>query len=66
MDKTARIWLLDIPALQQLLRGATTDCLTFEQRRDYLLESEPDARRGYEDCEHSHGRTPYFDAAKQP
>jgi hypothetical protein len=63
-EKTARVWLFrDIPALQQALRDATTDCLTPEQRQIYLLESDADARAAYEACERSHGRTPFFGIA---
>jgi hypothetical protein len=43
-DKTARIWLVTIPDLRQALLAATSYCLTPEQRRTYLGETEPDAR----------------------
>lgn len=59
-------WLTTIPDLQQALRNATTYCLTPEQRRTYLLESEPDARNAYEACERSYGRTPFFVDAPAP
>ena len=36
-----------MPALQPLLRAATTDCLSFEMRRTYLDESDTDARARY-------------------
>jgi WD40 repeat protein len=64
-DGTARIWLCSIPALQQALRDATTDCLTPHERCTYLLETEPEARRAYEACERSHNRTP-ASATAQP
>jgi WD40 repeat protein len=57
-DKAARIWPVTIPALQQALRNASTDCLTPDQRQTYLLETEPEARAAHEACERSHHRTP--------
>ena len=57
---TARVWHLAVPALQQALRDATLDCLTPDQRQTYLTEGEPEARKGHEACERSHGRTPFF------
>jgi WD40 repeat protein len=66
-DETARVWSIPAPALQPHLRAATTDCLSFEMRRTYLDESDTDARAGYEDCERSHGRIPFYpDAAIRP
>jgi hypothetical protein len=65
-DKTARIWPLSIPALQQSLRSATTECLSPEQRRTYLDEREADARKEYEACERSAGRTPVSPDAMEP
>lgn len=55
-DGTARIWRVTWPALLDYLRGATTECLTAEQRSRYLNESDPDALFGYQECERSHGR----------
>jgi hypothetical protein len=60
------VWLLELPALQQALRAATTDCLTVEQRQLYLTDSDADARSGYEACERSHGRTPFFGMTAPP
>jgi hypothetical protein len=62
-----RIGLLDIhiPALQQALRDATTDCLTPDQRQTYLTETDVEARAGYEACERNHGRTPFFGAKQR-
>lgn len=59
-DMTARIWLLTVPTLREALRDATTACLTPEQRHNYLIESEADARKTYEACEHAHGRSPFY------
>jgi hypothetical protein len=65
-DKTARIWPIAIPSLQQALRAATTDCLSLDQRQIYLNESEADARKAYEACERSYGRKPFYPDAKEP
>jgi len=46
-DGAVRMWLIDIPLLQQALRNATTDCLTPAQRETYLLETPSDARTRY-------------------
>ena len=47
---------LEWPALVENLRKRTDACLTAEQRRRYLLESEEDSRAGFEQCERSNGR----------
>jgi WD40 repeat protein len=66
VDKTVRFWHVTLPDLQQALREANVDCLSPPQRQTYLTESEADARRAYEACERSHGRTPFFDDATPP
>jgi len=59
MDRTARVWLVTKPALQHALTAAATaDCLSVEQRKDYLGEDEAEARTRYEACELERGRTP--------
>ena len=65
-DKTARIWLVAIPELQQALSEATTDCLTPDQRQTYLLETYLEAHVKYRLCERSHGRTPAPTLAPEP
>jgi WD40 repeat protein len=55
-DRVARVWLVDIPLLQEALRHASTNCLTPEQRESLLVESAEAARKGYEACEKSYGR----------
>jgi hypothetical protein len=65
-DKTARVWAPSASALQQSLRDATTDCLSPEMRRTYLDESDEDARKGYESCERSYGRTPFYPEVEPP
>ncbi len=57
-DRTARIWLVDIPLLQEALRNSSTNCLTPEQRESLLGENAEAARKGYETCEKSYGRNP--------
>ncbi|XXU02903.1 hypothetical protein WMF20_10925 [Sorangium sp. So ce834] len=58
-DKAALVWAISAQALQQILRAATSDCLSPEMRRTYLDESDKAARKGYESCERSYGRTPF-------
>ncbi|KYF96226.1 hypothetical protein BE20_42805 [Sorangium cellulosum] len=65
-DKTARVWAISTQALQRCLRAATTDCLSPEMRRTYLDESDEDARKGYESCERSYGRTPFYPEIDPP
>ncbi|WP_437932630.1 hypothetical protein WMF37_11420 [Sorangium sp. So ce291] len=65
-DKTARVWAISAQALQQSLRAATTDCLSPEMRRTYLDESDEAARKGYELCERSYGRTPFYPEVDPP
>src|SRR5262249_48201577 len=55
-DMTTQEWSLSIPALQQDLRAASTDCLPPNLRRTYLDKSDALARAAYETCERSHGR----------
>jgi WD40 repeat protein len=56
-DGSARIWRVTWEALVKYLRDATTVCLTARER-EALGEEPNDARRRYEACERSHGRTP--------
>ncbi|WP_437298960.1 WD40 repeat domain-containing protein [Sorangium sp. So ce426] len=71
-DKTARIWPIFSLVLPLSLRSVTTDCLSPEMRRTYLSENDEDARKGYESCERSYGRIPFYPevdlrrAAKEP
>ncbi|AUX30271.1 MULTISPECIES: WD40 repeat domain-containing protein [Sorangium] len=65
-DRTARVWPISARTLQQSLRAATTDCLSPEMRRTYLDESDEDARKGYESCERSYGRTPFYPEVDPP
>ena len=66
IDRSARIWQLgrysDLAKLKLDLFDTTTDCLSVDQRKIYLLENEGAARAGYEACEIAYGQTPYFDA----
>jgi WD40 repeat protein len=65
-DQTARVWPVSIPALQRVLRDATTDCLTPAMRRTYLDETETEARERYAACERSYGRVPFFPEDSRP
>lgn len=55
-DKTARVWAISA----QPCRAAANDCISAEMRRTYLDESDEDARAGYESCERSYGRIPFY------
>jgi WD40 repeat protein len=57
-EMMARVWTLSVSALRQQLSRANMDCLTPEQRQNYLSETESTARKKYEDCERSFGRMP--------
>ncbi len=65
-DMTSQAWHLSIPLIQQDLRAATTECLPPDLRRTYLARSDAAARAGYEACERSHGRAPFYPDAKPP
>ena len=51
-DKTAQVWIIDIPTLQQRLL-ANADCLPPELRQTYLVETEAQAKERYERCQRS-------------
>ena len=53
------------PTLEAISDGINTISYP-EQRRPYLLESDSDGRSGYEACERSRGRTPFFDGLVTP
>ncbi|WP_437657781.1 nSTAND1 domain-containing NTPase [Sorangium sp. So ce1182] len=58
-DRTVRVWRgISVPALQELLRGATSDCLSPMLRTTYLGETDAEARQRHDACERSHGREP--------
>ncbi|XXX78723.1 CHAT domain-containing protein [Sorangium sp. So ce134] len=57
-DGSARLWAVALPGIRQQLRDATTSCLSPELRALHAGEREAEARKLYEDCERSHGRTP--------
>ncbi|WP_234024018.1 WD40 repeat domain-containing protein [Sorangium cellulosum] len=65
-DNTARVWAISAQALQQSLRAAAADCLSPEVRRAYLDEIDEAARKGYESCERSYGRTPFYPEVDPP
>jgi WD40 repeat protein len=65
-DGSAGVWPVALPALEQLLRDATTDCLRPEMNRVYLGEPDARARAHYEACERSHHRPPFYPSARSP
>jgi WD40 repeat protein len=56
-DGTARVWHITWPALLEILRSETKTCLTIDERRRYVGESESDARQAWKDCESANGRS---------
>jgi WD40 repeat protein len=54
--QTASMWSVSGTLLQAALAAATSACLPPEFRRQNLGESEAEARRAFEACEHRHGR----------
>lgn len=61
---TASIWSIEPTELQQLLREATSACLTSKMRHLVLGESEKRATKRQEECELSQGRIPIFSSGK--
>ncbi|WP_437607340.1 WD40 repeat domain-containing protein [Sorangium sp. So ce834] len=58
-DGTVRVWRgISAPVLQELLRGATSDCLSPELRTTYLGETDAEAQQRHDACERSQGREP--------
>ncbi|AGP37440.1 TIR domain-containing protein [Sorangium cellulosum] len=55
-ERGVMLWPIGWVELKMALRGATTACLTPEQRRQYLQESLTDAQRAHGKCEASFGR----------
>ncbi len=55
-DGKARIWPLSVRLLGERLVAATRDCLSPEERQQYLDESPEQAREAYERCELAAGR----------
>jgi WD40 repeat protein len=53
---SALMWAIGGDLLQSAIAAATSVCLKPEFRRQNLGESDRDARRKYEACEHKHGR----------
>jgi WD domain, G-beta repeat len=53
---SALMWAIGGDLLQSAIAAATSVCLKPEFRRQNLGESDSDARRKYEACEHKHGR----------
>jgi len=58
IDGTARLWSFTADRLQAAIAAVTVACLDARFRESYLNESASQARRGFEDCERRHGRTP--------
>jgi hypothetical protein len=52
------VWPVGVSQLRTLLLEANFDCLAPELRQTYLDESDEEARSGYRECEHLHGREP--------
>jgi WD40 repeat protein len=57
-DGSAHPWTLDVDALRQRLRAASTDCLPPDVRAAYLGESGRAAHAAYRACERSYQRLP--------
>jgi WD40 repeat protein len=57
-DGKARIWPVSIKRLGEYLEAATRDCLSPQEREEYLDEPPEQARAAYERCELSAGRGP--------
>ncbi|WP_437619709.1 WD40 repeat domain-containing protein [Sorangium sp. So ce1151] len=58
-DKTARVWPIHASTFLHALRAASDACLSPEMRRIYLDEDDEEARKRYDACERSYGRTPF-------
>jgi len=57
-DRTARVWPVGTRFLGERLEAATRDCLSLEERQQYLDESPEQARAAHERCELAAGRKP--------
>jgi len=55
-DETARLWIIEPEALNTALWDATLECLSEPRRRELLLESSSDARKGYERCQRANSQ----------
>jgi WD40 repeat protein len=55
-DGLVRTWPVSVAVIQQMLRVASTSCLSPELRQDYLDEKSDKASRKYMVCERDHGR----------
>jgi WD40 repeat protein len=55
-DGKARVWPLSVRLLGERLEAATRDCLSPEERQQYLDESSEQAKAAYARCELAAGR----------
>ena len=57
-DGTARLWPLEAGLLATSVEGASHDCLSLEERQQYLEETPEQAREGEAHCQRTYGPKP--------